>query len=74
MMKKFTALLSFASPIRTNYGTNLSAHAVYSADNPEHQKWAQATPAATLTMNVTNEFGDDFEPGQYLVTFEKIDS
>lgn len=72
-MKKFTALLTFPTPVRTNYGTTLQANAVYDPDNSEHQKWAQATPAANLTMNVTDEFGDDFEPGRYVVTFEKVE-
>lgn len=72
-MKKFTALLSLMNPVRTGYGTTLSFHAVYDAQNPEHQKWAEATPAASLTMNVTNEFGDGVEPGRYIVTFEKVE-
>lgn len=72
-MKKFTALLSVMPIVRTNYGSTLSAHAVYDPENPEHQKWAQATPAANLTMNVTDEFADGVEPGRYLVTFEKIE-
>lgn len=72
-MKKFTALLSMMTPVRTAYGTVLSFHAVYDAENPEHQKWAVATPSASLTMNVTDEFGDQAEPGRYLVTFEKIE-
>ena len=72
-MKRFTALLSVMPPVRTAYGTTLSAHAVYDAENKEHQKWAQATPSASLTMNVTNEFGDEVEPGRYVVTFEKVE-
>lgn len=71
-MKKFTALLFFSAPVRTTYGTTLNANAQYGED-PEHRKWAAATPAASLIMNVTNEFGDDFEPGQYIVTFEKVE-
>lgn len=72
-MKRFTALLSLMAPVRTNYGTTLSFHAVYDPENPEHRKWAQATPAANLTMNVTDEFGDEVEPGRYIVTFEKVE-
>ncbi len=72
-MKRFTALLSVMPVVRTAYGSTLSAHAVYDDKNPEHRKWAQATPSASLTMNVTNEFGDDVEPGRYVVTFEKVE-
>jgi hypothetical protein len=72
-MKKFTALLSLMPPVRTGYGTTLSMHAVYDAENPEHQKWAAATPSASVTMNVTNDFGDQVEPGKYIVTFEKVE-
>lgn len=72
-MKRFTALLSLMPVVRTSYGTTVSAHAVYDPDNDEHRKWAQATPAASLTMNVTNEFGDEIEPGRYVVTFEKVE-
>lgn len=72
-MKKFTALMSLYTPVRTAYGATLSLNAVYDADNPEHQKWAAATPAASFTLNVTDEFADQVEPGRYVVTFEKVE-
>lgn len=72
-MKRFTALMTLFNPVRTSYGTTLSFNAVYDSDNPEHRQWAEATPAANFTMNVTNEFGDKVEPGRYVVTFEKVE-
>ena len=72
-MKKFTALMTMYSPVRTGYGTTLNFNAVYDANSDEHQKWAKATPSASFTMNVTDEFGDQVEPGRYVVTFEKVE-
>lgn len=72
-MKKFTALMTLYQPVRTAYGATLNLNAVYDAENPEHQKWADSTPSASFTLNVTNEFGDQVEPGRYVVTFEKVE-
>lgn len=72
-MKKFTALMTLFTPVHTAYGTTLSFSAVYDAENKEHRKWAAASPSANLTMNVTDEFGDQVEPGKYVVTFEKVE-
>lgn len=71
-MKKFTALVNMSPIVRTAYGAIASFYAQYDTSD-EHRKWAQATPAANFTLNVSNEFADDMEPGQYIVTFEKVE-
>lgn len=73
-MKKFTALLTSYRPVYLNSAqAAINFNAVYDATSDEHRKWAQATPSAYMNLNVTSEFADNFEPGKYVVTFEKVE-
>lgn len=71
-MKKFTALLRMPKPVQTSYGAHVTLGAVYDPNNSEHQKWAQATPSMQVNANMIPEFAENLEPGQYLVTFERV--
>lgn len=73
-MKKFTALANMMTPVVLPYGTSVSFHAVYDANNDEHRKWAEATPSMSINMNVKPDVAEQMEPGQYIVTFEKVEN
>lgn len=70
-MKEFTALVYMAPPVATPYGSLVSMSARYDPTSDEHRKWAEATPAASITMNVKASFHEEMEPGEYIVTFTK---
>jgi len=70
-MKQFTALVYMAPPVATTYGSLVSMSARYDSTSDEHRKWAEATPAMAINMNVKADLHDEFEPGEYIVTFTK---
>lgn len=70
-MKQFTALVYMAPPVATPYGSLVTMSARYDANNDEHRKWAEATPSASITMNVKSDLHEELEPGEYVVTFTK---
>lgn len=71
-MKQFTALVRMGAPVATPYGSLVSMGAVYDASE-EHRKWASATPSMQVNMNVRSDLHEEFEPGEYIVTFTKVE-
>lgn len=70
-MKQFTALVVMAPPVATPYGSLVSMSARYDSTSDKHRKWAEATPAASINMNVKSSLHDEMEPGEYIVTFTR---
>ncbi|HEV8383759.1 MAG TPA: hypothetical protein VGQ11_02725 [Candidatus Acidoferrales bacterium] len=60
------AKLVIESVTKTTYSEELKFHAVYGGStNSEDNTFSEATPSATLTMQITNkELHGKFKPGQ----------